>query len=1014
MAPGSPSQRKARETNFTDIGVAGRKTGIMVKDTGQRNAFGMEHMDAFFSPDPPPPPPPNVHPGPKGKANGGRERSEGEGTAGAAVGNKTISSGTMEIVTSSVPPPPSSSAPSARRLTSLPPRARSPIKTNLGTPARRASSVGFSSPDKPSPHRPANRKLDFGGGGTAGDKEAPARLLGQPAKHVSMSPAGNEVHRASSSSSAIEKKKEPEVARTKPKTKQRQAMPKVVEEETAVRGTQRTPPIAMVKKKRGLLMQGKKSALVAGGGKKTFSLQDDGDTGDDEDGDVEMSDGGIGNGLGSTMELGQREEERHPIEEEVSQMLGDEDTIMSDGEGDVQVAPAKGGKGKVKGPVKKKAVLPEKKAKPIPPAKKTQPKAKVNGKSGGGAQAQDEESEESGSGEEEVVEPVKAKVVTRGKGKALVAAGSQPEPVRASRTKAAAKVKGKAKPQVEEISSDSEPEVQAPKPKAAPKGKGKAKDHAQEPESELELEEVQAPKQKTTAKVKAKASSKAIQPQRDDSEVEEIVPAPKPKPKAVAKGKGKGKANSTAKGAEDSAASSSAKPNSKAKVKGKTKVATPPNEDEAEDEQSEEERDPTPPPPPKSRAASRAKGKAKALPIDEPEVEVEPVSSSQKSKAKPATRARGATKSRSKPEREIPESSPALAPVGTIDEEDEEKGEYDDEAALPARKKLRQSPRTAKPAATTVSKGKGKAGVAAGVRKATAESSRRRQDISPELATTSTVAGAKPSASSSSQTAAPRPRGQRVIRERPSVEPDSITNGRPTRHRMKPLEFWKGEKVVYTLTDPSTTTAAASTIKLPEIAEIIRVESDEEEKARDRERRKKRTAAAQSAGNKRKRALKQEDTEEEEFEEEPWESQVTDGEVGVIRGYVKPFPPPASSEQLEEAELAFSRNRIVTVEVANGDFTFVKTCTQPFFGTGMIEIPPGGIKRTKNSGKMHLVFYLLQGKVQVQVGETMFRVRSGGQFMVPRGNLYSIENPYDVQAKMFFAQGCEVEVEGED
>jgi len=30
------------------------------------------------------------------------------------------------------------------------------------------------------------------------------------------------------------------------------------------------------------------------------------------------------------------------------------------------------------------------------------------------------------------------------------------------------------------------------------------------------------------------------------------------------------------------------------------------------------------------------------------------------------------------------------------------------------------------------------------------------------------------------------------------------------------------------------------------------------------------------------------------------------------------------------------------------------------------------------------------------------------------GNLYSIENPYDVQAKMFFAQGCEVEVEDDD
>jgi len=138
MAPGSPSQRKARETNFTDIGVAGRcvflplasfalfhfsisvfifycfafpakngltvyissrrKTGFMVKDTGQRNAFGMEHMDAFFSPDLPAAPP-NMHPGEKAKANGGEKRGEGERVTGV-TGDKTISSESMDIVTS--------------------------------------------------------------------------------------------------------------------------------------------------------------------------------------------------------------------------------------------------------------------------------------------------------------------------------------------------------------------------------------------------------------------------------------------------------------------------------------------------------------------------------------------------------------------------------------------------------------------------------------------------------------------------------------------------------------------------------------------------------------------------------------------------------------------------------------------------------------------------------------------------------------------------------------------------
>ncbi|PUU76490.1 hypothetical protein B9Z19DRAFT_251141 [Tuber borchii] len=495
----------------------------MVKDTGQRNAFGMEHMDAFFSPDPPAPPP-NMHPGEKGKANGGGSRSEGEGVTGM-TGDKTISSGTMDIVTSSAPQPPSSSASSVRRLTSLPPRARSPRRTNLGTPARRASSVGFSSPDKPSPLRPANRKLDFGNSGTAGDKEASPRLLNQPAKRVSMSPARKEVHRAPSSSSSAavkepEKKKEPEVARAKPKTKQKQAMPKVVEE-TVIQDSQLTPPVAAVKKKRGLLMQGKKSGLVAEGGKKkAFSLQDDEDTeDDDENGDVEMSDGGIDNGLDSAVNLG-GQEERHPIEEEVSQILGDEDTVMTDGEEeDVQVAPVKKGKGKAKEVAKQKAAapLPGKKAKSIPPAKKTQARAEVGGKADGKTQSQDGESEESESGEE-AVKPAKAKAAPRGKGRALATA-SQPETVQPSKAKASAKAKEKARPQVEEVSSDSEPEVQAPKPRAAPRGRSRAKAHAQEPELEPEPGEVQAPKSKAAANGKAKASAKVAQAQQDGSEL---------------------------------------------------------------------------------------------------------------------------------------------------------------------------------------------------------------------------------------------------------------------------------------------------------------------------------------------------------------------------------------------------------------------------------------------------------------------------------------------------------------
>jgi hypothetical protein len=43
------------------------------------------------------------------------------------------------------------------------------------------------------------------------------------------------------------------------------------------------------------------------------------------------------------------------------------------------------------------------------------------------------------------------------------------------------------------------------------------------------------------------------------------------------------------------------------------------------------------------------------------------------------------------------------------------------------------------------------------------------------------------------------------------------------------------------------------------------------------------------------------------------------------------------------------------------------------------------MKRMKNSGKMHIIMYVVKGRVEVTVGENVVRVRKGGQFSIPRG-----------------------------
>jgi Mif2/CENP-C like len=59
--------------------------------------------------------------------------------------------------------------------------------------------------------------------------------------------------------------------------------------------------------------------------------------------------------------------------------------------------------------------------------------------------------------------------------------------------------------------------------------------------------------------------------------------------------------------------------------------------------------------------------------------------------------------------------------------------------------------------------------------------------------------------------------------------------------------------------------------------------------------------------------------------------------------------------------------------------------TLPFFGAGVVEIPPGGYKHEKNARAMHLCFFVHKGKVDVFVAGTRFSIGPGGAFQVPRG-----------------------------
>lgn len=87
----------------------------------------------------------------------------------------------------------------------------------------------------------------------------------------------------------------------------------------------------------------------------------------------------------------------------------------------------------------------------------------------------------------------------------------------------------------------------------------------------------------------------------------------------------------------------------------------------------------------------------------------------------------------------------------------------------------------------------------------------------------------------------------------------------------------------------------------------------------------------------------------------------------------------------EVPDIAFASTAIKTQDVHGSSFRYAKVMTLPFFGSGMVEIPPDGYKRMKNSRKMQMVFFVHEGKVTVDIEDVQFGMTKGGVWQVPRG-----------------------------
>ncbi|CAH7669789.1 Mif2/CENP-C like-domain-containing protein [Phakopsora pachyrhizi] len=216
--------------------------------------------------------------------------------------------------------------------------------------------------------------------------------------------------------------------------------------------------------------------------------------------------------------------------------------------------------------------------------------------------------------------------------------------------------------------------------------------------------------------------------------------------------------------------------------------------------------------------------------------------------------------------------------------------------------------------------------------------------------------------------------------------PPAGATRRGERTRVKPLEHWRNERVIYGRT--RTTDGSQKVIGM---VDVVRIPSEPPE-----------PFAKKRALRSASRRIKSESVGPRHHEvnpEEGWDLETK--ATGIVYSYTK-------NKECERV-VAFTKHMSdINVEDKAGvpnSFHFKRVCKDlDYVAAGLIYIPVGGGKPSKPTKDNFYVFTVLEGAVSVNIHRTKFVVASHGMFFVPRGNFYSIENIGQRTAKLTFSQ----------
>ncbi|ORY04431.1 hypothetical protein K493DRAFT_311389 [Basidiobolus meristosporus CBS 931.73] len=229
--------------------------------------------------------------------------------------------------------------------------------------------------------------------------------------------------------------------------------------------------------------------------------------------------------------------------------------------------------------------------------------------------------------------------------------------------------------------------------------------------------------------------------------------------------------------------------------------------------------------------------------------------------------------------------------------------------------------------------------------------------------------------------AAPKPATKKaVVRTKPSSraplsEEDDIGVRRSGRTKVKPLDFWRNERVVYgrRKSGPNVVSVVKEVVTIPVEHRALSKRSNKKKNV--------------------KRVIVAEESEEDEYNDEPID------EIPIVDWY---------TQEVVNQVVGLTKDMIVTKPVKNQTFEFEKTFgEQDFMSSGIIKLQCNGMKPKRNSGDSAMVFFVISGACRVTVHTTRFVISAGGQFHVPRGNQYQLENVSSKETRLFFTQARE-------